>query len=103
MYPPGHVVLSNIDFGGPRGLLLASLTRLTIHMAPGYNLMGIEIFDSDGKRVHFGLNGSCEIFLFLNGSKEERVNRVGMVENIETSNYPGRFQVFPFELSCGLL
>lgn len=68
--------LTNIDFGGPRGLLLTSLTRLTFHMAPGYILMEIKIFDPDGKRVNFGSNGSCEISLFVNGSKEERVNLV---------------------------
>lgn len=55
----------NIDFGGSRGLLLGSLTRLAFHMASSpYPLIGIEIFYSDGKSVLFGSNSGCEISFF---------------------------------------
>lgn len=72
----------NIDFGGSRGLLLGSLTRLAFHMASSpYPLVGIEIFYSDGKSVLFGSNSGCEISLFVNGSNGERINQVGILQD----------------------
>lgn len=57
--------LINIDFGGPRGLLLRSLTRLAFHMASSpYPLIGTEVFYSDGKSVLFRSNSGCEISFF---------------------------------------
>jgi hypothetical protein len=71
----------NIDFGGSRGLLLGSLTRLVFHMTSSpYPLIGIEIFYSDEKSVLFGSNGGCEISLFVDGSNGERINQVGILE-----------------------
>lgn len=80
--PRAFEPLINIDFGGPRGLLLGSLTRLAFHMASSpYPLIGIEIFYSDGKSVLFGSNSGCEISFFVNGSNGERINQVGILED----------------------
>ncbi|XHG00078.1 hypothetical protein AWENTII_003549 [Aspergillus wentii] len=73
--------LINIDFGGPRGLLLGSLTRLVFHMASyPYPLVGIETSYSDGRTVLFGSNGGCEISFSIDGSKGERINRIDALE-----------------------
>lgn len=74
--------LTIIDFGGPRGLLLGSLARLVFHMASrAHPLIGIEISYSDGRPVLFGSNGGCEISFFIAGSKGERINRIGILED----------------------
>lgn len=74
--------LTNIDFGGPRGLLLGSLTRLALHMASDpHPLIGIEISYSDGRSVLFGSNRGCGISFFVDGSKGERINRIGILED----------------------
>lgn len=74
--------LTNIDFGGPIGLHLGSLTRLTFHMtSTPHPIMGIEIFYADGRSVLFGSNGGCGISFCTDGSKRERINRVGILEN----------------------
>lgn len=92
--------LTNIDFGGPRGLLLPFLTPLTFHMAPSrHMLIGIEIFYSDGRCVLFGSNSGCEISMFVNGSKGERVNRVGIMKCFDRTDCARGFQVFTLELS----
>jgi hypothetical protein len=88
----------NIDFGGSRGLLLGSLTRLVFHMASSpYPLIGIEIFYSDGKSVLFGSNSGCEISFFVNGSNGERINQVGILEDSQRHHSTiglGGLQVF---------
>ena len=88
----------NIDFGGSRGLLLGSLTRLVFHMASSpYPLIGIEIFYSDGKSVLFGSNSGCEISFFVNGSNGERINQVGILEDSQRHHSAtglGGLQVF---------
>ncbi|KGO47924.1 hypothetical protein PEXP_037990 [Penicillium expansum] len=90
--------LTNIDFGGPRGLLLAS-SRLTFHMASDPHLfIGIEISYSDGRSILFGSSGGCGISFFIDGSNGERINRIGMLPNIRRSHPEpslGGLQVFP--------
>lgn len=74
--------LINIDFGGRRGLYLGSLTRLTFYISSiPYAFVGIEISYSDGKSVVFGSNSGCEISFFIDGSKGERINRLGIIEH----------------------
>ncbi|KAI9045251.1 F-box protein [Aspergillus affinis] len=74
--------LTNIDFGGSRGLLLGSLTRLTFYMASRpHPLIGIEIFYSNGNSTLFGSNGSCGVSLFVDGPGGERINRIGILED----------------------
>lgn len=80
--PRAFEPLTNIDFGGPRGQLLGSLTRLTFHMtSTPHPIMGIEIFYSDGRSVLFGSNGGCAISCCIDGSKGDHINRVGILEN----------------------
>ncbi|KAE8137955.1 hypothetical protein BDV38DRAFT_292569 [Aspergillus pseudotamarii] len=74
--------LTNIDFGGPRGLLLASLTKLVFHMASGpYPLMGIEVFYCDGRSVLFGSNRGCGISFLIAGSQGERIIAFNVLED----------------------
>ncbi|PYH94556.1 hypothetical protein BO71DRAFT_419279 [Aspergillus ellipticus CBS 707.79] len=58
--------LNNIDFGGSRGSLLGSLTRLAFHIE---------------KSVLFGSSGGCEISFFVDGSQGERINRIATLED----------------------
>lgn len=96
-YPPGHEELrisillpsgpsrpfrplTNIDFGGPKGLLLTSLARLTFYMASTPHLfIGIEISYSNGRSVLFGSSDGCGLSFFIDGSNGERINRIGVV------------------------
>lgn len=74
-------VLTSLDFGGPRGLLLTSLTRLTFYMASEpYLFISIEVSYYDGRSVLFGSSGGCGLsfFFFVDGSKGERINRIGV-------------------------
>lgn len=100
----------NIDFGGSRGLLLRSLTRLAFHMASGpYPLMGIEIFYSDGKSILFGSNHDCELSFVVNGSNGEHINQVGILEDSQRHHSAiglGGLQVFSTyspSISCAML
>ena len=74
--------LTNIDFGGPRGLLLGSLTGLTFHMASRpHPLIGIELSFANGKSVLFGSDRGCGISFLIAGSTGERVNRVSILKD----------------------
>ncbi|KAJ5569594.1 uncharacterized protein N7459_009024 [Penicillium hispanicum] len=74
--------LINIDFGGPRGQLLQTLTRLVFYMASGpLPLVGIEAFYSDGTSRNFGAKDGREISFFVNGPKGERVNRIAILQD----------------------
>ncbi|CAG8192000.1 unnamed protein product [Penicillium salamii] len=80
--------LTNIDFGGPKGVHLGRLTRLTFHMAASNSplpLTGIEIFLSDGHSFLCGSRSDCELSLFIEGSKGERIDRIDILE--ESSRY----------------
>lgn len=90
--------LLNIDFGGPSGVLLGSVARLTLHMeSPPRPIIGIEVFHNDGRSVLFGSEGGCAISLFVNSSKGERINEMCILEH-NREYYPtislGGFQVF---------
>ncbi|PKY08597.1 hypothetical protein P168DRAFT_323700 [Aspergillus campestris IBT 28561] len=74
--------LINIDFGGPQGVLLGSLTRLAFHMASRpYPLMGIEVSYSDGRYMLFGSRSGCVLSVFVNGPEGERINHIGIFEH----------------------
>lgn len=74
-------LLTNIDFGGPRGVLLGSLERLVVHIAPSPRLLiGVNIFYSDGKSISFGSSDGFEISFFINGSKGERIDQIRILE-----------------------
>ena len=100
----------NIDFGGSRGLLLGSLTRLVFHMASSpYPLIGIEIFYSDGKSVLFGSNSGCEISFFcqwLQWGADQSSRHSRRQSETPLSNWPrwlaGLFYVFS-KHSCAML
>ncbi|KGO74307.1 hypothetical protein PITC_019770 [Penicillium italicum] len=78
--PRAFEPLTNIDFGGPRGLLLASLARLTFYMTSyPYLFIGIEISYSDGRSVLHGSSGGCGLSFFVDGSNGERINRIGVL------------------------
>lgn len=78
----GFEPLANIDFGGPRGLLLGSLTSLAFHMTSDPDpILGIEISHSDGGSVLFGSSGGCRVSFFVDGPKGERVNQIGILED----------------------
>ena len=73
--------LINVDFGGPKGIRLGELTRLTCYMTSGYRpLIGIEVFYADGTSFLYSSGGGCEISFFLNGPAGERIHQVGIVE-----------------------
>ena len=79
--PQDFEQLVNIDFGGTRGLLLGSLTRIAFHMASSpCPLIGIEICYSDGKSIHYGSHGGCGISFFIDGPRGERINQIGILE-----------------------
>ncbi|KAJ5619619.1 hypothetical protein N7510_003603 [Penicillium lagena] len=88
--------LTNIDFGGPRGLFLRSLTMFTFYMASGpYPITGIEISYSDRRPMLFGSKDGCGLSFFLDGSKGERINRVGILEDNRCDSIGlGGLQVF---------
>ncbi|CAG8920000.1 unnamed protein product [Penicillium salamii] len=80
--------LMNIDFGGPKGVHLGRLTRLTFHMAAldsRLPLTGIEVFLSDGHSFLCGSGNDCKLTLFIEGSKGERIDRIDILE--ESSRY----------------
>lgn len=74
--------LSNIDFGGPKGMHLGSVTRLAFHMESfPHPLIGMEIFYYDGKSMLFGSSSGCMISLFVNGPRGERVTELSVLED----------------------
>ena len=80
--PREFQALTNIDFGGPNGLLLGSLTSLTFHMtSTPLPLIGIRISYSDRRSAQFGSDKGCELTLFINGPEGERINSIGILED----------------------
>lgn len=96
--PRAFEPLTNIDFGGPRGLLVGSLSRLALHMVSCLcPIIGIEIF-FDGRSVLFGSEGGCVLSFFVNGPAGERINTVSILEDSReyyASRSLGGLQVFP--------
>lgn len=82
--------LMNIDFGGPKGVRLGLLTRLTFHMtAHPMPLVGIEIFYSDGNSSLYGTRGGCELSFFIDGPKGECIDHIDILEE-SSQNHPGK-------------
>ena len=71
--PYSFDTLLSIDFGGPGGILLASLTRLVVHMdseiAP---IVGFEFFYGD-RRTQFGSDRGIEMSALIDGPGGERI------------------------------
>lgn len=88
----------NIDFGGSRGLLLGSLTRLAFHIASSpYPLIGIEIFYSDGKSTFRLQQRLRNLFFGQLGLNGERINQVGILQDSQRHHSAiglGDLQVF---------
>lgn len=85
--PRAFAPLVNMDFGGAKGQLLGSLTRLTLHMGKTPRpLVGIEIFYSSGGSTLFGSNAGCAISLFINGSKGQRINGIGIIQEVRSND-----------------
>jgi hypothetical protein len=71
--------LINIDFGGPHGVLLASLTRLVVHMVSEFRpIVGLE-FVYNNRSIKFGLGGVAEISALIDGQGGERIINVEVV------------------------
>lgn len=88
---PAFDPLTNADFGGPRGRLLGTLTRITFYMESSPNpLTGIETFYADSSPLLFGSRGGCEIPCFVNGSKGERITQIGAFEESGSGRYWSR-------------
>lgn len=67
----------NMNFGGPRGCMLGSLTKIIVTMMgiPGL-VIGIEFCYSGGKTTFFGSRGGVELLLLVDGPGGERINGV---------------------------
>ncbi|RDW67299.1 F-box protein [Aspergillus mulundensis] len=83
--------LHNIDFGGPGGTLLPSLTRLVFHMESQPNpLVGIEIIYNEGHSVLYGRKIGCALSFLIDSVNGERIDQVGTLGWSENSfSWPG--------------
>lgn len=71
--------LVNMDFGGPGGVLLQSLTRLIVHVAHNrYPIVGMEFRYGD-ESVRFGGQGSVQITTLIDGPAGERIQSVDII------------------------
>jgi hypothetical protein len=69
----------DMDFGGPQGTHLASLTRIVAHMVSGEcPIIGMEFFYGDNKSTRFGSGGKSEISFLIDGPGGERIIGVEM-------------------------
>lgn len=70
--------LINIDFGGLRGKLLSSLTRMVIYMVGDYSpIIGVRFFYTD-KSVEFGNSGGVALSFLIDGPNGERISDIEM-------------------------
>jgi hypothetical protein len=70
--------LIDIDFGGLRGILLASLTRIVVHMASDEcPIIGMEFFYPD-RGIQFGHRGESEISFLIDGPGGERITGIAI-------------------------
>ncbi|KAJ5702049.1 hypothetical protein N7488_009597 [Penicillium malachiteum] len=84
--------LMNIEFGGPEGLFVGSVRRITCYMKTGYcPLVGIEIFHSDGRSVLCGTRNGCELSWFLDGANGECIDKVDIYEDNSSNEHIGIF------------
>ncbi|GLA27474.1 hypothetical protein AnigIFM63326_004683 [Aspergillus niger] len=80
--PRAFEPLSNMDFGGPEGRYLMSLTRLDFHVTSyPHPLIGLGYHYADGRSVFFGSTGGCAISIPINGPDGERISGVSIVED----------------------
>lgn len=70
--------LINMDFGGPGGVWLESLTGLVGHMSTNSSPVGLEFVYSDSS-VLFGLEGSVKITALINGPAGERIDSIYVI------------------------
>ncbi|KAL3442231.1 hypothetical protein BJX65DRAFT_313013 [Aspergillus insuetus] len=73
--------LCNMDFGGPDGSLLSSLTRLVFRMEYATPFVGLECHYRDQPTRIFGDTSStaCELSFLVDGATGERVDRVDLI------------------------
>ncbi|GLA14303.1 hypothetical protein AnigIFM62618_000679 [Aspergillus niger] len=80
--PRAFEPLSNMDFGGPGGRYLMSLTRLDFHVTSyPHPLIGMGYHYADGRSIFFGSTGGCAISIPINGPDGERISGVSIVED----------------------
>ncbi|KAL4876688.1 hypothetical protein BJY04DRAFT_199618 [Aspergillus karnatakaensis] len=78
--------MQNVDFGGPRGVLLNTLVRIVFYMDRNTPYTGIESFYKDGVSRLFGYKRGCEISFLIDGPIGERITQVRLL----TSGRPAR-------------
>jgi hypothetical protein len=73
--------LCNMDFGGPGGSLLRSLTRLVFRMEYATPFVGLECHYRDQPIRVFGDTSptACELSFLVNGTAGERINCVDLM------------------------
>ncbi|KAJ0417371.1 hypothetical protein BJY00DRAFT_289777 [Aspergillus carlsbadensis] len=78
--PPVHPLCS-IDFGGPGGAFLSTLTRLVFRMEHATPFVGVECHYRDQPPRIFGNTSStaCELSFLIDGSAGERITRVDLL------------------------
>ncbi|KAK2759508.1 hypothetical protein FQN54_002987 [Arachnomyces sp. PD_36] len=72
--PARSDALFNFDFGGPRGEMLASLTRIVLHMSFRW-ITGMELFYDDRESIMIG-NPGAELSFVIDGPGGERITDV---------------------------
>ncbi|KAL3482717.1 hypothetical protein BJX62DRAFT_245611 [Aspergillus germanicus] len=73
--------LYNIDFGGPDGILLSSLTRLVFRMEHATPFVGLECHYRDQPTRLFGDTSptACELSFLVDGAAGERISNVDLM------------------------
>lgn len=67
----------NMDFGGPRGFMLSSLSKVVVTMRSNPALViGIEFFYGSEKTTFFGSRGGVELSFLIDGAGGERISGV---------------------------
>lgn len=72
--------LTNFDFGGPNGKMLASLTRIVVRML-FRAIIGMEFFYKDQASLMIGTGGNAELSFVIDGPGGERVTDVEIMTN----------------------
>ncbi|KAL4939099.1 hypothetical protein BDV06DRAFT_225331 [Aspergillus oleicola] len=87
--------MTNIDFGGPDGQLLAYLERIVIYLHGKHDinesrsdsspLQGLEVCYAGGSRRFWGKAKGCGLSFLINGAAGERINKVEILFGKEGS------------------